>query len=114
MEVKLKRHIATWVLLAVYVPMLVFSSLHVHSAASAAEAECADCVLHHCGGHLQQHSSSSHPCVLCQFLTLQFLAVAIATVVCYSKQSKISFAQRRSFVHFESCGITTLRALPSV
>ncbi len=55
-----------------------------------------------------------HPCVLCQFLTLTFLSVVIATVVCNHRISKILFAQCRSVVSLGVGGIPTLRAPPVV
>ena len=76
----MKRHIASWMLLAVYVPMLVFSSLHVHRSHYSADAECAECVAHQCHGHIAQTDVSPDDCVLCQFLSLTFTAAAIAVV----------------------------------
>ncbi|MCR4854344.1 MAG: hypothetical protein K5893_12225 [Prevotella sp.] len=110
---KTKRYIASWVLLAVFVPMLVISSIHIHYG-KAVESSCVECIHHHCGGHVGQHTASIHNCVLCQFLTLQFLAVAVATVVYYYKKSKILYARHQGTVCLYACGIPTLRAPPSV
>ena len=76
----MKRHIASWMLLAVYVPMLVFSSLHIHESHASTDTECAECVAHQCHGHIGQTDSSSDDCVLCQFLSLTFTAAATAVV----------------------------------
>ena len=79
--VKTKRKIASIVLLAVMLPMLLLSSLHIHPLQpSAAGEECADCVQHHCGGHIGQQVLTIHDCVLCQFLSLQMLAAAMTDV----------------------------------
>lgn len=80
-----KRSFASWVLLAVFVPMLLFSSLHLHQDEQLTEAACAECVDHHCAGHLGQTTVSFHPCVLCQFLSLPFLALTVATLFIYNK-----------------------------
>ncbi len=80
MDLTKKRHIASWVLLAVFVPMLVFSSLHIHSDRTYSEAECAECVAHHCHGHLIQTDASIGECVLCQFLSLTYTAAVLAVV----------------------------------
>ena len=109
-----RRHIASWLLLAVYVPMLLFSSLHVHEdGAAAAVTECADCVHHNCHGHLTQMATWTHDCVLCQFLTLIFVATAAVTLLIFHKlvSSRIDVLQHDVCV---ACsGIVGLRAPPA-
>lgn len=79
-----KRHIASWVLLAIYLPMLVFSSVHVHEDSyTANEIECTDCVHHSCHGHLMQDAVWTHDCVLCQFLSLTMLTATLVAVTVY-------------------------------
>lgn len=114
MNTKTKRHIAAWVLLAVIVPMLVLSSVHVHGDSNYYNSLADECVQHHCHGHLGQQTVSLHECVLCQFLSLPLLFVAIATLIKYNKVGKIHFAQRQSIVLLDACGIPTLRAPPTV
>ncbi len=114
MNTKTKRHIAAWMLLAVFVPMLFLSSVHVHRYSNSLVDECNECVQHHCHGHLGQQTASLHECLLCQFLSLPMLAVAVATLIIYYKVRKIHFAQLQSSVHFDACGIPTLRAPPAV
>ena len=53
-----------------------------------------------------------HACVLCQFLTIQFVAAAVFAVVLYNKVYKIHFVQRKSGIRLETCGIVALRAPP--
>ena len=76
-----KRYYSSWVLLAVFLPMLVLSSLHVHPARHAEADPCDEC-LHHLphSGHIGTLSTCSFDCVLCQFLTLPFL-IAEAVVL---------------------------------
>lgn len=114
MELTTKRHIASWMLLAVFVPMLLISSLHIHESSPAEETTCAECVQHQCHGHLTQLSDGIHQCLLCQCLTLTFVAAVICAVVLFNHVSKTLIAQRQSDIHFNVCGIPTLRAPPTV
>ena len=86
----MKRHIASWMLLAVYVPMLVFSSLHIHESHASTDTECAECVAHQCHGHIAQTDVSPDDCVLCQFLSLTFTAAATAVVAFIFNVSRIT------------------------
>lgn len=89
MDVRTKRRVAVWVLLSVFVPMLVLSSLHVHQSASeAAAVSCSDCANHIAhAGHLSLQTVHSTSCVLCQFVSLPFvlataLTLAVASALC--------------------------------
>ena len=88
-----KRYIASWVLLAVFLPTLLLSSLHIHHESEADEITCSACVQHHCHGHLSQLSDSMHHCVLCQFLTLTFIAGVAGAVVFFSPVCRTLHAQ---------------------
>ena len=112
MNVRTKRHIASWVLLVVFLPMLILSSVHVHETPESIGSECSGCVQHHCHGHIGELTTSMHACVLCQFLTMSFVAAAVFTVVLFHKANEIHFAQRRSDILLEACGINKLRAPP--
>ena len=110
-----KRHLKTWLLLAVYVPMLLLSSLHVHEGAiSHNEVECSDCVHHSCHGHLTQTATWVHDCVLCEFLTLTMLTAAVMAVTIYVHVCKKNRA-RLSMGHIAACyGHIVARGPPSV
>jgi len=98
-----KRHLKTWLLLAVYVPMLLLSSLHVHEGGiSHNEVECSDCVHHSCHGHLTQTATWVHDCVLCEFLTLTMLTAAVMAVTIYVHVCKKNRAQL-SIGHLAAC-----------
>ena len=114
MNVDKRRQIAAWVLLAVFLPMLILSSVHVHESDGLHADECNECVHHHCHGHLGELTTTLHACVLCQFLTMSFVTTSILAVVYYKKVTCISIAQRQSNHHFEVCGISLLRAPPFV
>ena len=109
-----KRHLASWLLLAVFLPMLVFSSLHVHEGAvSQAEKECTDCTHNNCHGHLTQTATWAHDCVLCQFLTLTMLTAAAAAVTVYIHVCKLSYSQPLCSHHAACCGNIVTRGPPS-
>ena len=94
--------------------MLVISSLHVHEdGAVAAETECADCVHHSCHGHLTQMATWTHDCLLCQFLTLTFVATAAVTIHIINKVVSSSIDARRCNVCVAHSGIVGLRAPPA-
>lgn len=111
----MKRHLASWVLLAIFVPMLIMSSLHIHKESIAqTETECTDCVHHSCHGHLIQTTTWAHECVLCQFLTLTMLTATVMAVMVYIHVCKKYHAQPLCGYHAVSCGIIVTRGPPSV
>ena len=110
--VKMKRYISAWVLLAVFVPMVLLSSLHTHDLESVAQDDCKECVAHHCHGHFVEMTTTLHACVLCQFQTFSFVAAAVFAVVLFHQLTKELIAQRQRDVHLDVCGIPLLRAPP--
>lgn len=113
MNVMTKRHIASWVLLAVYLPMLIFSSLHIHETSQEGATECAECVRHQCHGHLSQLSGGIHQCVLCQILTLTYVATATGALLFYQAKHKVGYALHRQTLCQTSLGFISLRAPPA-
>jgi len=114
MNVGMKRRIAAWLLLAVYVPMLILASLHVHSESDAVSAiTCDECVQHQCHGHLVQMSVLSHVCVLCQFLTIPLVAVATLFILLYNNVQKTASCEQLSGFISARSGIVGLRAPPA-
>ena len=81
-----KRTWAARLLLLVFLPILVFSSLHIHDYV-VAQGDCYECANHlHHSGHISLQTASFHDCVLCQFVSLPFLlaltlVVAVAVAV---------------------------------
>lgn len=108
----MKRHIASWVLLAVFVPMVIVASLHIHPQETGFELQCNDCVQHQCHGHLASQSMSIHDCVLCQFLSLPMLAVAAATLFIYNKVYKKELVASQCILCTAHRGTVSLRAPP--
>ncbi len=109
----IKRNIASWVLLAVFVPMLLISSFHIHESSGGAYS-CTECVHHVCHGHLAQQSVHLNDCVLCQFLTLTFVAALIQLFYYYQTRNPKIRIQRCPVTHVASCNIITPRAPPCV
>ena len=92
MQVKLRRQISSWVLLAVFLPMVLLSSLHVHPEAHLEGDDCKECV-HHVphAGHFGSQTLCSFDCVLCQFLALPFL---MAPVIVFKVNRFVHIAPR--------------------
>ena len=79
MNLKTKRDIASWSLLAVFLSMLLLSSFHIHEInENYVHSECAH---HHCSGHLTQPTAQIHQCLLCQFLTLSMLVGTLLVII---------------------------------
>jgi len=113
-NVMTKRNIASWVLLAVFVPMVILSSLHIHESSNLFGNDCKECLQHQCHGHLGELTVSMHDCVLCQFLTMSFLAATVFVVVLFNNVLRIQVAWLQGDIQLENCGIPTLRAPPFV
>lgn len=100
-------------LLAVYLPMLLLASLHVHDVeATAVEQECTDCVHHNCHGHLTASAFSMHECVLCQFLSLTFTAAKVTAVVFFCRVFSVCYARTQRAASMPDFGVPGLRAPP--
>ncbi|MBR2206207.1 MAG: hypothetical protein IJ898_07640 [Prevotella sp.] len=101
-------------MLAVFLPMLIFSSLHIHEIPQTTDTECSDCVHHNCHGHLTAMATWAHDCVLCQFLTLSMLTAAMMAVTIYVHVCKKYHAQPLCGFHAVCCGTIVTRGPPSV
>jgi hypothetical protein len=108
----MKRQIAAFVMLAVFLPILLLSSIHVHDSAESAEVTCVDCLHNHCGGHLTQTTVHLDDCVLCQFLTLpMFVAVAVVVALVLKKGVRL-YAMNHGRIVAVACGVISLRGPP--
>ena len=108
------RHIASWLLLAVFVPMLVLSSVHVHEESETITTECNDCVHHSCHGHMTAAATWAHDCVLCQFLTLKMLTAAVTAITVYVHVCINHLAQQLYTFSTVCCGTIVTRGPPSL
>ena len=94
--------------------MVIFSSLHIHEDSEAvAVTDCADCVHHNCHGHLTQTALWTHDCVVCQFLTLSFVAVCTVSLIIINKVNSVSTDAQQHNVCVAHSGIVGLRAPPA-
>lgn len=69
-----KRKWASILLLAVFIPMLMLSSLHHHRADEQGSEVCVECLHHVHHSHIGEQSVGVDGCLLCQFLSLPFIA----------------------------------------
>lgn len=68
-----KQGLFAWILLSVYVPMVLFASLHVHSPINISKAiDCVQChtAVHH-SGHITTSNHHIDECLSCRFLSTQ-------------------------------------------
>lgn len=80
-----KRQLSAWILLGVFIPMLLFASLHTHGGEQQWAGECYACLHHvHHNGHLTSNTFVFGHCVLCTFLALPFVAGATLAVLAVS------------------------------
>ena len=75
-------------LLAVFVPMLLLSLVHVHEQGVADETVCADCEHHVHHSHLASADFCVDSCVLCQILSLPFVTGILLSVILFPTMSK--------------------------
>ncbi|MBR1595134.1 MAG: hypothetical protein IJ726_07350 [Phocaeicola sp.] len=89
---RLKRKISAWILLSVFIPMLIASSLHIHGGEVTMNDSCHECINHipH-SGHLIAGHMGLHSCILCQFLSIAYLAASSTAVVLFSASSRVDF-----------------------
>ena len=108
-----RRQISAFFLLAVFLPMLLLSSLHIHESTENGEATFTECLHNHCGGHLTQITTHLHDCVLCQLLTLPVLTAVLLAVMVYVRVCKKFHAQPFCGYHSACCGAIVTRGPPS-
>ncbi|MBO4658164.1 MAG: hypothetical protein J5637_03205 [Prevotella sp.] len=98
-------------LLAVFVPMLLLSLVHVHEG-MAEEAACADCAHHVHHSHLASADFCVDSCVLCQMLSLPFVAAILLSVILFSTTGKVMPLQVTAFLANGYTGNKSCRAPP--
>ena len=113
MKSAITRCVASWTLLAVFLPMLFLSSFHVHESRGPVASECAECVAHHCHGHLGQMATSLGDCVLCHFLALTFVASAAIAATLIFNVRRVQYVLPASAVCHLAAGLIVTRGPPS-
>ena len=81
-RLELKRRFYAGLLLAVLLPMLVLSALHMHRDVATAADTCVECATNQPhAGHLTASTVSLTDCVLCQFYSMQYLEATVVSLV---------------------------------
>ena len=99
-------------MLAVFLPMLLLSSIHTHETAEGAETSSIDCLHEHCGGHLTQTTVQMDDCVLCQFMTLTMLTAAAIAITLNIHVYKRAYALPSRDCHTACQGVIVTRGPP--
>lgn len=111
MHIELRRRLSAWMLLSVFLPMLLLSSLHRH--AERGVGVCTECVQHQPhAGHLTQAMGGMGDCLLCHFLSLSYLPLAVCTLVLAGVPLTNFFRRLRVLIPQRFVGPVTLRGPP--
>jgi len=103
-----RRRILSFLLLAVFLPAVLASSLHRHPHEEA--FSCIDC--HHESGHLLPGAGGIDDCVLCHFLGLPYIAALAATVLPLVVRLKTDFGRQEQDIPAGSLRHNRSRAPP--
>ena len=103
---------SAWLLLSVFLPMLILSSLHVHDEAPAS-SRCSECINHipH-QGHISLGTVHIHDCLLCQLASLPFLAAVAVSLAVVSLGHVVALVQTSAKLSVASCPLHSPRAPP--
>lgn len=75
------RHIAPYVLIAAYLPLLAALTFHTHSEPHSTATECAECAHHiHHRAHLNETVAMAHSCIYCQLTSSSYYNSEPATL----------------------------------
>ncbi|MBR7017994.1 MAG: hypothetical protein IKH99_04000 [Prevotella sp.] len=112
--IKQRRQLFAQILLAVFIPMLIATSLHRHQTDAMEGDSCVECI-HHVphGGHLTSHTISVDDCLLCQFSGLPYLLPTLLGFTCYSFIRKVSCRIVMGTIVARQAPCIMLRAPPS-
>lgn len=88
MELRIKRSVSAWLLLTVFLPMLIVSSVHIHREGHEREVECQQCCHHKVhSSHIAKAHVVMHDCFLCQILHLTFLTSPSTITLCPARHT---------------------------
>ena len=95
-------------LLLVFVPMLLLSSLHTHNELQDVTAICKQCLHHPHHSHFDASSFQVSHCVLCQFTVIPFVVAAAIRIgeVFLSRKSSLTTSSQMvvAFTFFRRSG----------
>ena len=100
---------ASILLLATYLPMVVSSSLHVHHETVDTLDDCQQCV-----GHIEKAHHHEHDCLYCLFLSLDYLgenAMQSVAILPATDHYAVETTERADLFRH---GVAQLRAPPAV
>ena len=112
---KAKRVLFSRLMLAVFLPMLLLSVLHVHDGVYADGDSCMECVNHlpH-AGHLSINANHHDDCVLCQFMSLSFVEAVTAVLTPAPAHHDVVFTLRHQQLLAAVGRISVPRAPPVI
>ena len=84
MQIRQRRRISSWVILAVFVPMLLLTSFHRHHPMAEGQEECMECAHHvHHSSHVSAGGTTIDACLLCQLSSTPYtVSVTTETIDC--------------------------------
>lgn len=113
MNNSVKRRFAAWLLLLVFVPVMVATSLHIHDLGEASSVECEQCLHHvHHAGHFNVYADHAYDCVLCQFAALPFVAAAVVALAIAVAVHRVAYVYIIKGKSLGVCGVKSTRAPP--
>lgn len=105
---RMLRHIAPFVLLVTYLPMVVMSSLHVHHETVDAHDSCKECV-----GHLETQHHHQQDCLYCHLLELNYLGQKSSQSTVFLPATSSYSTCNVEMVEIPCYGVAQLRAPPT-
>lgn len=113
MGIRVRRRLSAWLLLLVFVPVMVATSLHVHGYEGVSIAECDQCLHHvHHSGHFNVYADHMVDCVLCQFAALPFVTATAVSVAIAVGFHLVAYAYILKVASLGVCDVKSTRAPP--
>lgn len=115
MSIKAKRTLFSRLMLSVFLPMLLLSTLHIHQEVQVVGDVCLECVNHtpH-AGHLSFGVIHYDDCVLCQFTSLPFVAAVTVVLSLAALVCEAVFPLQLRHVRLVVCRVSIPRAPPVI
>lgn len=102
------RYIASITLLAIYLPTVTLSSLHVHHDTIDTTDNCLQCA-----GHFETKHHHEHDCLYCHFLEYEYFGSATEAAATFLPDADCYTAKSIEPVERLRYGVAQLRAPPS-
>lgn len=101
------RHIASILLLATYLPMVMLSSLHVHHDTVDVHDNCLQCA-----GHIDNRHHHQHDCPYCNLMNQQYVGQPLSQPHATLSAAERVFCFDTTCVAARDLGVAMLRAPP--